>query len=324
MKRSWLVVFVLLVLPGCAREDAGPPVERLGPPDPELATEPVAAAASAPVIATGESELSGIRAEIHELRRVTGDLTLQFSIVNESQQNLDFGYTFVDPSHNIADFGGIGGVYLIDGAAGERLPVTRGPDGRCICSRKVRAIAPGQRAQLWAKFPEPSVEVERVSIMIPRFMPIDDVPIATAPDVATAEPVEPGDVLAVAQGEIPGRRVEIRQLRRGPGAVVDLRFTIVNDGDATLSFGYDYAHPDHEVTDFGSVGGVYLLDLHNRELYGVLRDSENRCACSRDVSGIGTGERAELWAKFPAPAETTHRLSVVVPHFMPADDVPLE
>ena len=35
------------------------------------------------------------------------------------------------------------------------------------------------------------------------------------------------------------------------------------------------------------------------------------------------GERVNLWSKFPAPPEDVQKISVVVPHFGPMDDVPI-
>jgi hypothetical protein len=322
MTKDCLSIFVLLVFLNCANGEA--PAERAVSPEP--ATDSPAAPSIETVVATGDSEIQGLRAEIHELRRGAGGiLTLRLALVNESDRDLDFGYTFADPSYNVPDYGSIGGIYLIDAASTEKLPVMRDSDNRCICSRKIGAVPEGGRALLWAKFPASLAELERVSIMIPKFMPIDDVPVVAAePAAGSPEPAEAGAVRAVAQGEVPGRRLEIREIRRGSGEVVDLRFTIVNDGDGNLSFGYDYADPKYEVTDHGSIGGVFLLDPFSRELYGVLRDGQSRCACSQGLKGLGAGERAELWAKFPAPPASTDRVSIVVPRFMPVDDVPLE
>ena len=330
------IICLVIALVSCQKSEA-PATAEQAPPASTAAAQPEAAApapaeaaapappSTLPIIATGQSEIAGVRAEIHGLTRGTGEiLTLTFSLVNDGTDDLDFSYTFTDPSYSVPDFGGIGGIYLVDPTGMEKLSVMRDPENRCICSRKIRTIAVGKRAQLWAKFPSPAASVEHVSIIIPKFLPIDDVPVGAAASATSADASESRTILAVAHGEIPGQRVEVSQLKRGSGGVVDLRFAIVNDSDQTVSFDYNFADPSHDVADFGGIGGVYLLDPLARDKHAVIRDPENKCACSQSVKDLGSGERVELWAKFPATDTPAKLLSVVVPHFLPLDDVPIE
>jgi hypothetical protein len=325
--KSRVALCLLFVVLGCGKEEVPPRSESgSAAPATQAATsaEPAAAEPAAgltTVIAAGESEIPGVRAEIHSLDRGTaGILTLEFSLINKGEEDLAFDYTFTDPSHSVADFGGIGGVYLIDATGREKISVMRDADNRCICSRKLDSIGTGGRARLWAKFQGPSGEVGRVSMVIPKFLPIDEVPIGSTPAPPSGSPT----VLASAAGEIPGQRVEIRKLARGSGDIVDLRLTIINDSDQPIGFGYDFVDPNQEVPDFNSIGGVYLLDPMAREKHGVIRDPENKCVCSQGIKDLEKGQKVELWAKLTAPPASTDRLSVVVPHFLPMDDVPLE
>lgn len=48
----------------------------------------------------------------------------------------------------------------------------------CVCSRGLKALKPGGKASLWAKFPVPPADVETVSVVIPHFISMDDVPIS--------------------------------------------------------------------------------------------------------------------------------------------------
>ncbi|HUP64151.1 MAG TPA: hypothetical protein VM557_02570 [Thermoanaerobaculia bacterium] len=320
-----VVICMLLLLPSCGNEQAQSAADRpaaaTGADTPTEMPPPAAMSGPATIIARGESEIAGVRAEIHSLDRGSDDvLTLQFSLINEGDANLDFGYTFTDPAHSVPDFSGIGGVHLIDAANREKHTVTRDADSRCVCSRKIDSIPPGGRSLLWAKYPAPPVGVERVSVMIPKFLPIDEVPIGIA---APAAPRAEG-ALASAAGEIPGQSVVVRRLSRGSGDIVDLRFAIINDSDEPISFGYDFADANYEVPDFNTIGGVYLLDSEQRQKHGVMRDPDNKCSCSGGLGEVKKGEKIELWAKLTAPPASTRRLSVVVPHFLPMDDVPLE
>jgi hypothetical protein len=55
----------------------------------------------------------------------------------------------------------------------------------------------------------------------------------------------------------------------------------------------------------------------------VARDSEQHCVCSRGVKGVQANSSVNLWAKFPAPPPDVKKISIIVPHFAPMDDVPI-
>lgn len=144
-------------------------------------------------------------------------------------------------------------------------------------------------------------------------------PVASAPAVVAATPVPPGAaVIASGDGDRAGTRVEVHELKRSTGGTLTLKFSIVNDVDATFSVGYYLG--DGSTGDIGSVGGAHLTDPAEKKKYLVVRDAGKACLCSRGVSDFPRG-RANLWAKFPAPPASTEKVTVVIPHFMPMDDV---
>ena len=144
---------------------------------------------------------------------------------------------------------------------------------------------------------------------------------ATAPPAPAASPAAPaGPALATADGDMPGIRVEVQELKRTSGDTVSLKFAMINDSDKDLGFGYQFVEPNK---GFGDVGGVNLIDPVAKKKYFVVRDTEGACVCSRDVPNIKPKSRANLWAKFPAPPEDVQKISVVIPHFTPLDDVPI-
>jgi hypothetical protein len=55
----------------------------------------------------------------------------------------------------------------------------------------------------------------------------------------------------------------------------------------------------------------------------VVRDAEGKCLSSRGLGKIEPGSRMNLWAKFPAPPDSVEKITVVIPHFIPMDDVPI-
>ena len=167
---------------------------------------------------------------------------------------------------------------------------------------------------------------------VPTAEPVSVVPTAApapptaAPASSAAPAAAPGapasSAVASTEGEKPGIRVEVTELKRSPSAL-SLKFTIVNDSDKQMGFGYDFADSEYQIRDHATVGGVSLLDAAGRKKYMVVRDSENRCVCSRDLKDLAAGSRLNLWAKFPPPPEDVKRISIVIPHFAPMDDVPI-
>ncbi len=136
---------------------------------------------------------------------------------------------------------------------------------------------------------------------------------------APAPPAAPA--IATADGETPGVRVEVQELKRGSDNTLTLKFAIVNDSDKDVGFGYDFGDEANHIKDYGSIGGVTLIDGTNKKKYFVVRDTESNCVCSRGLKDIKPRTRANLWAKFPAPPDDVQKIGVVIPHFGPLDDV---
>jgi hypothetical protein len=127
------------------------------------------------------------------------------------------------------------------------------------------------------------------------------------------------DPIATTDGEAQGTRIEVQELKRVSGGTVMLRFTVINDSGAEFASFYTF-----KSAEAASVDGVYLVDLAGKKKYEVVRDSDKHCLCSRELPNTFKPQsRTSLWAKFPAPAETVEKVGVVIPHFIPMDDVPL-
>ncbi len=140
---------------------------------------------------------------------------------------------------------------------------------------------------------------------------------AAAP--ATAATTSSG--IASADGEKPGTRVDVQELKRGSGGTITLKMAFVNDSENAIGFGYNFADPDHEIRDHGSIGAVQLVDPVGKKKYFVARDSEGKCVCSTKIPDVAPHSRVSLWAKFPAPPDDVQKISIVIPHFQPLDDV---
>lgn len=141
-------------------------------------------------------------------------------------------------------------------------------------------------------------------------------PTAAPPSAATTS-----SSIASADGEKPGTRVDVMELKRGSGGTVTLKMAFVNDSDNKIGFGYNFADPDHQIRDHGSIGAVHLVDPVGKKKYFVARDSGDKCVCSTDIPDVAPHSRLSLWAKFPAPPDDVQKISIVIPHFQPLDDV---
>lgn len=150
--------------------------------------------------------------------------------------------------------------------------------------------------------------------------PTDSQPMATAATLPTG--VAP--VLATTEGEKPGVTINLTQLKRDRGNTMTLRFTLINNGSEELNIGGHWLGDEKVQGDYYGVGGVHLLDPVNNQKIFVVRDADRACVCSSDVDAIPAGGTANLWAKFPAPAAGVQAVTVVVPHFIPMDDVPIQ
>ena len=129
--------------------------------------------------------------------------------------------------------------------------------------------------------------------------------------------------IATADGEKPGLRVDVQELKRSSNGTVTLKFTMVNDSSGEVNFRYEDFREPNQSKDEYTIGGVHLVDPANKKKYPVIRDAEGYCLCSRNIANLASKSRSNLWAKFPAPPASVKKVSIVIPHFLPIDDVPI-
>jgi hypothetical protein len=145
---------------------------------------------------------------------------------------------------------------------------------------------------------------------------------ATAPAPAPSVAVAPAGI-ATADGETAGVTATIKELKRASGGTISLKLVITNGSDKQLDTGYAFVDPDNSGLDYNSIGGVQLIDPVGKKKYFVARDAEKKCVCSQGIKGIKPGASINVWAKFPAPPLDVQKISVIIPHFSPMDDVPI-
>lgn len=155
-------------------------------------------------------------------------------------------------------------------------------------------------------------------------------PPAAAPAVVTTAPatIPPAaataGTIATAEGEKSGLRIDVTELKRGSGGTVMMKFTLANNTQENVHFGGHWLGDGAVSSDYYAVGAVHLIDPVGKKKYLVIRDADAKCICSRELAAVKPGEKASLWAKYPAPPPDVQKVSIVVPHFTPMDDVPIQ
>ena len=157
--------------------DAAAPAQPAGPAQDSASAQPSAtpAAQGPAALATAEGETPGLAVEIQELKRTAGDtVTLKLAFANSGQQEVKMDQ-FGGPGFNVWS---LAGVTLVDIVGKKKYFTASDSDGKCLCSMDISALQPQARVNLWAKFPAPPPDVQTISVMIPHFAPIDDVPLS--------------------------------------------------------------------------------------------------------------------------------------------------
>jgi hypothetical protein len=155
---------------------AAPPADSAGVPSPATAAPPSgpappASSQAAPAaLASTEGELPGITVTVQELKRSSTTVTLKLMYINHSSTDLSFYGAF---GSNDLDY-----VHLIDLSGKKKYFVVKDSSGQCLCSNALNQLPAGSQKPLWAKFPPIPDDVKKITIEMPRFPPLEDVPIS--------------------------------------------------------------------------------------------------------------------------------------------------
>jgi hypothetical protein len=144
--------------------------------------------------------------------------------------------------------------------------------------------------------------------------------------VAAAAPLDTsatkGQGLGTADGEQAGTEVIVEEFKRG-GKTLALKFTIYNNSNSSLNTGMRFKADGYKENGGRSFSGITLIDDASKKKYFVVADADGNCVCSEHVDDIEPKTQATLWARFPAPPDDIQKITVVIPHFTPIDDVPI-
>jgi hypothetical protein len=137
----------------------------------------VAAAAANAALAQSDGDKAGTRVALNSLVRGAGDtITLRFTVVNNSAAGIGM-YQFLHGSGYQGAARDSSGVHLIDAVSKKKYFPLSDTDNICLCSQDVADLAPNTQTAFWVKFPAPPASVKKISVEVPHFVPLDDVPI---------------------------------------------------------------------------------------------------------------------------------------------------
>ena len=146
--------------------------------------------AGAAVLATAEGP-DGVVLEIIELKQDERAVTLKGRLVNSGQKMFAAVSAFNgdtikrgDPRFNPNS---ISGVYVIDKEAGQKASPLFTTAGECICTANLGFIKPGSSVPIFAKFPLPPSGTNKLDVVMPSFLPVEDVPVDGAAGAGEGE-----------------------------------------------------------------------------------------------------------------------------------------
>ncbi|WP_030668343.1 hypothetical protein [Streptomyces sp. NRRL B-1347] len=125
------------------------------------------------------------------------------------------------------------------------------------------------------------------------------------------------EVLAEVKGE-ESITLTIKSAVRDEGGFVTVSGTVTNNGNRFFAAA-NWRGEERELNKNGSsVAGANLVDGKGKKRYLVLRDTEGRCLCTKFTGGVKPGQTSEWYAQFPAPPESTNKMSFQVGAMPPA------
>ena len=120
--------------------------------------------------------MQGLKIAINSLKRTSNTVTLMFTVYNGTDTK--FGSQGVFDGDEYHRYRHLGGVHLIDTQSKKKYFVVTDSDGKVLSSNDFPDIAPRSQILVWAKFPAPPDDVQKITVEIPHFIPLEDVPIS--------------------------------------------------------------------------------------------------------------------------------------------------
>jgi hypothetical protein len=186
-RRGLLIVVVAVVVLGSACSGGGSKTGSTGTTGAATSSGSAGAAlATGAAIANTKSALGDVpyQLDILALQRTGDHVTLRFAVTNLDPArgapviSDDFIDTGADEAQQKADSSrrSFSGVYVVDDVNSKKYFPFRDTDGNCVCSANIFKI--DKRVELFATFPAPPRSVKTVTVSVPQFGAIPNLPIS--------------------------------------------------------------------------------------------------------------------------------------------------
>jgi hypothetical protein len=179
------LTILLTVLAGCSSQSSPPaaatPAQTTtapatAPPAAAPAPAPAAAPASSAALKTGDTNISGVVAEVTECARKDGVLSVRVRLHNTSSQKAEF--------HLIDNVNGVNHEKYYLSAASKKYFILKDTEGAYLTPQASNfgtlnaSIDPGGQYTWWAKYPAPPAEVKAVTLYMPFAPPLEDIAVS--------------------------------------------------------------------------------------------------------------------------------------------------
>ncbi|WP_017622548.1 hypothetical protein [Nocardiopsis chromatogenes] len=172
----------------------------------------------------------------------------------------------------------------------------------------------------WKKTSVAAATVLTTCTLLPTSSYADEAEEDGLPVVATSEASDTSDY--------EGSKIEVNQAQRsGDSDYVTITWTMTITGDAV----FEAKHNSNNLYRYNdrSVSSVTVTDEASEVRYHPLQDTDGFCLCtgnfypSNSIEDVEEGQPATFWNSYMIPQET-EKVSLSVPGFAPAKDIPIE
>lgn len=255
-----------------------------------------------------ETEMSGVTAELVELRQAGGVVRLAVRFVNARGDDED-RQRFTADRIVLVDLKSKRKYFPLKDAAGQFIA---GPIGDRIDGGRIRLRVRAKHSTVvWAYF-EPLPAGTAVNVELPTVFPFEKVSVSEAPSTLLAA--------ATARSASAGAVATLVSARRADQTLT-VRLRIEAEKGASPRLGDSYFQYKE----------VFVFDPASKRKYALLKDTEGRFQGQPNTVNIDGGSFIHNWNKttlvsltFPAPPDTVHAVDVLLPQFLPFEGVTIE
>lgn len=118
----------------------------------------------------GLGERGNTKVVIRDIKRDEGGtVTLRFQMISEGEKE--------ETIYNLLGGYLLDHVHLVDAANKKKYLPVKDASGKCLCTEIKGGVAKDKPVNLWAKFPAPPETVQKITVLVGGFEPVEGVPV---------------------------------------------------------------------------------------------------------------------------------------------------